>query len=176
MNTWTKDVLDVLIKGLPETLLQVYCIYMLTKTKFTIRQFLAITLLLLIIVISLKLLPVVYGVRTLITMVFIALFFVLINRIPIVELGRSILITAIIVVLCEFANVYLLKLVFGEAKTIEFFSETFSKTISGIPSTIFFAGVVIFARLKLFKTKLLVTKNGTTIKKNRKKDIFDVEL
>ena len=176
MNTFTINLLEVLIKGIPETILQIYSIYLLTKTKFTIKQVLLINALSVGFVICLKLLPIAYGARSLITLVFMMFLFIIINKIPINSLFKAAFITAIIVVSCEFANVYLLMVIYGKEQTISFFAQTLTKTISGIPSTVFFAGILIFIRLKLLKIPLLVTNNGKTIQENRKNDFIDSEL
>jgi hypothetical protein len=144
---------ELIIKGIPEGLLDVLGIYLLTKSKMILKNYLITSFIFIIIKFVLKNL-LNMGVSTMISLLILVLISVIYNHIEITKTIKAILIVALVLFLCDFLNVLILFLIYGN-KAGEFVG--FKKAISSIPSTIIFS-VSLF--LYYFYSKKASIKKG----------------
>ena len=88
----------------------------------------------------------------------------------------AVLATAILIGVSEFFNVVLLNSLYGKEQTVSLIGDPATKTICGIPSTLIFAFSLLILRIGIYRDKLLVKKDGTASKENRKNDFDESSL
>ncbi|MFA0814422.1 MAG: hypothetical protein ACC608_01390 [Anaerofustis sp.] len=177
MTILTSSFLELIIKGIPEGLLFVYATYLLSKTAFQLKQYLLITAVFTIFVLTIRFLPIENGANSMLYIMFLMLLFIVIPKTPINKAFISVLIVSIMIGISEFLNIALLIALFGRSETFEILENTSQKILFGVPSTIIFALELILLKKFVLKDKLLAKKDhGTIITKNRKKNIDDSSL
>jgi len=135
--------LDLIIKGIPESAIFMLGIYAFSKTKIIAKRYWSTVLIFFVAVYLIRLLPINYGINTLLSVIITAILGVAIIKITFFKAIKAALLTSLAVLIGEGVNFYLLQVVYGSQKTLEIIGDPISKTINTIPSTIVF-GLIIF--------------------------------
>lgn len=176
MELYQINILEVIIKGIPEGLLFVYSVFVFTKTRFLIKQYLLMVLIFTLFVITIKLLPIGPGANSMLYIIFLIALMITTGKVPIQKAFVAVLATAILIGVSEFFNVVLLNSLYGKEQTVSLIGDPATKTICGIPSTLIFAFSLLILRIGIYRDKLLVKKDGTASKENRKNDFDESSL
>lgn len=157
MTSISISLIGLFVNGIPEGLLDVLAIFILTKTPFNKRKYLLISFCFITLNYLIRLLPINYGVNTMLGLLVLVLLFM---RIDIQKLIKSSIAILIALFTCEQINLFFLFLIFGKEKILELFKDkdvvliqdTISKALYGIPSTVLFA-IIIFIMYLITKKK-----------------------
>ncbi|WP_409070165.1 hypothetical protein ACFLKB_05355 [Clostridium sp. FAM 1755] len=150
------SVIELLIRTLPECFLLIFIIQVFSNSRVNKNKYLLSSILLSIIVYLIRLLPIHYGVHTILNLIAIMLICTFINKItPIKAISYS-LILSIFLALIEALNLYFINKIFTE-NIGNVFKNPFKKTIYLMPSMIILIGII-----------LLILK----IRNRRVKDVF----
>lgn len=160
MTSISISLIGLFVNGIPEGLLDVLAIFILTKTPFNKRKYLLISFCFITLNYLIRLLPINYGVNTMLGLLVLVLLFTLFMRIDIQKLIKSSIAILIALFTCEQINLFFLFLIFGKEKILELFKDkdvvliqdTISKALYGIPSTVLFA-IIIFIMYLITKKK-----------------------
>lgn len=161
---------ELLIKGIPESFLDVLGVFLLSKVKFRINQYLIATLYFILATVIIR--GFVYnnpGVSTMISLLVLVIFMVLYNHIEIASAIKAVLIIVLIIMICEALNMLILYLIYGDnyGENMKNFVGL-KKAIIGIPSTILLAiSVIIIYFINIRKDKGKID-SGEVSTKNRK--------
>ena len=158
MSQLSISLIELLVKGVPEGLLVVLAVFILTKTPFDKKKYALISILFIIITYLIRLLPINFGVNTMIGLLILVLLFVLIVKTDVPKLIKSTITILITLFVCEEINVLFLYLILGKEKLDTILSSPMSKALYGTPSTILF-GIAIYVMYRIMKKKDLNTSN-----------------
>lgn len=138
---------ELIVRMIPEALLFIGASYVLTKTKINKRNFALSSLVLLISVYVAKILPVDFGITSLLLLVFLIFLNMKVNKIkPIPSIKVSVIIF-ITMFVSEFISIVFMQVVL-KLNMNEIFKNPATRSISGIPSLFIFA-IVIFIVYKI---------------------------
>ncbi len=143
--------LEILARGIPEGVLFVFAAYLFSKTKFKFLNVIISIILYAVLIYIIRLLPIQYGVNTILTLMTMIVLFVVINKIEIIKSIQAGIIAIIIEFLCEGINIFFIQNVF-KADINYIFSKPELKTLYGIPSLLIF-GLIILVYYILFLKK-----------------------
>jgi hypothetical protein len=148
-------VIELIIRIIPEILLFVGASFVLTKTKIDKKNFVLSSCILCIVPYITRLLPVDFGITSLLALVFLTFLNVKINKIkPVASIKASALIF-IAMFISEFISIVFMQVAMN-LNMNEIFKNPVTKAISGIPSLFIFA-VIIFTIHKVFmRSKKLI--------------------
>lgn len=159
------NLLELLVRGIPESFISMLGVYAFSKTIFRIKPYLISSLVLFFGTILIRSLPIN-------TSYFVMLIFLLIVilSITIVKTGLSrgikgSIVTYIFLIVTESFNTFLLFALYGKDIKDRIASDATYRTLHFIPSTLVFALIIITSFVYLNR-KRLGTKNGTGGKKN----------
>ncbi|NFF65641.1 hypothetical protein FDF18_05085 [Clostridium sporogenes] len=140
----------------PESFLLIFIVQAFSNIKINKNKYILSSILLAITIYFIRLLPIHYGVHTILNIIAIVLICIFINEVtPIKAISYS-LILSIFLALSEALNLYFIYKIFGE-NVVDIFENPLKKSISGMPSMIMLVIIVLF----IFK-----------IKNRRVKDVF----
>lgn len=140
---------ELIIRAIPETLLFVGASFVLTKTKIDKKNFILSSCILCILPYITRLLPVDFGITSLLSLIFLVFSNVKINKIkPVASIKASVLIY-ITMFLSEFISITFMQVVL-KLNMNEIFKNTVMRAIAGIPSLFIFA-IFIFIVHKVSK-------------------------
>jgi len=139
------SILELIIKGIPEGFLDVLCIYVFTRTSIEKKKYILQSIITVLAIYLIRQLPINYGVNSILSLLFFAILFSFIYKMPFSKIIKAGMVTIIIIFICELINVYLLYQVFGSELTQQLLSESVSKSICGIPSTVLFALIILIS-------------------------------
>ena len=173
LNGISISVTELLIKGVPEGLLTVLTLHLFTGTKVELKKYLPFSLSYVIIIYFIRFLPITLGVNTMLSLLIMILLFQAVYRTTLAQVVRVVTSSVTImlfIMISEVLNFFLLFLLFGEGKTVNLlnFSTPFVKSISTIPSTLFFALFVFMGYLVLTYIEKRKQANGQAGKKTGK--------
>ncbi len=161
MSNISISLIELLIKGIPEGLLDVLAIYILTKTPFDKKKYILISSIFIVTTYLIRWLPINLGVNTMISLLVLVVIFLCTTKIDLTKLIKSIISMAIILITCEEINILLLIAIFGKNSAQELLSSSIGKSLYGSPSTVFFA-IVIFIIYFVIKKKAKNTNTDNT--------------
>lgn len=141
-------------RALPEGFLFVFSLYAFSKTAINKRNYLVSSILMGVLIFIVKLLPIHYGVHTILNIILLIILSVNINRISIIKSIQGAITLIILQFICEGVNVFIIQYIF-KADMKYIFSDSILKTLYGIPSLIIFAVVMGVYYFILFKRKRL---------------------
>ena len=144
--------LEFFFRGLPEELLLIFAIYAFSKTVINIKRYIASSILLVLLVYSIRFLPIQYGVHTILNLIVTIVLTVSINKIDIIKAIQASIITVIIEFICEGINVFIIGHIF-KVDVRYVLSEPSLKILYGIPSLLIFAAIVSIYYFVLFRKK-----------------------
>jgi len=133
--------LEFFLRGLPEGFLFVFAVYAFSKTVINKKRYIISSILLVIAVYTIRLLPIQYGVHTILNIIVIILLTVNINKISIIKSIQTSLMTIILEFICEGINVFTIQYIF-KVDIAHLLSVPSLKIIYGIPSLLIFAVTV----------------------------------
>ncbi|AXG94110.1 hypothetical protein AGE29_11795 [Clostridium botulinum] len=132
----------------PESFLLIFIVQAFSNSKISKNKYILSSILLATTIYSIRLLPIHYGVHTILNIIAIILICIFINEVtPIKAISYS-LILSIFLALSEALNLYFIYKIFGE-NVVDIFENPLKKSISGIPSMIMLIITVLF----IFKIK-----------------------
>lgn len=135
--------LDLILKGIPESAIFMLGSYAFSKTKIIAKQYWSVALMFFVAVYIIRLLPINYGINTLLSVIVSAILGIVIIKITFFKAIKAALLTSLAVLIGEGVNLFLLQVAYGAQKTLEIIGDPIAKTINTIPSTIVF-GMIIF--------------------------------
>lgn len=141
-------VIELLMRLTPESFLLIFIVQAFSNSKISKNKYILSSILLATTIYSIRLLPIHYGVHTILNIIAIVLICIFINEVtPIKAISYS-LILSIFLALSEVLNLYFIYKIFGE-NVVDIFENPLKKSISGIPSMIMLIITVLF----IFKIK-----------------------
>lgn len=161
-----ESVLQLIIKGLPESFLSVLMIYFISQTKLEKKKYFLITIIYFTSTFFIRMLPIVAGVNTIIGF---SLLLVLMITVSDARPSKTILatiLTILSIIICEFLNLLFVFLMYGE-EIANALSDPkthygpLQKALFTMPSTFFFGFFVLgsYFIMKFFTQRALLKKD-----------------
>ncbi|KOR25706.1 hypothetical protein [Clostridium sp. L74] len=141
-------VIELLIRLTPESFLLIFIIQAFSDSKINKNKYILSSLLLTLTIYSVRLLPIHYGVHTVLNIIAIVLICTFINKVTPIKAISCSLILSIFLALSEALNLFFIYKIFGE-NVVEIFENLLKKSITGMPSMIILTITVLF----IFKIK-----------------------
>ena len=134
---------ETLVRGIPEALTMMLAMYAFANKKLEKKEYLISSLILVLVVYLIRLLPINYGIHTILN-IFVLIFLAFnVNKIDLIVSIKASILILMILFLCEGLNLLFIEKFFNE--NIDYlFENVFTKTILGIPSTIMFMVIVTY--------------------------------
>lgn len=152
------SLVELFFRGFPETLLFLWAINLINMKKLNVKNWILQSVVLSIIIYLVRLLPIQFGVNTLIAVVILILTEHYIDKLPLTKAISSSLIVVTLLSICEFINIAVLLYIF-KANVQKMFEIPYVKITNSILSLILF---IIF--ILLFSTFNKKINMGGTIK------------
>ena len=146
--------LEFFVRGLPEAFLIIFAAYAFSKNAVNMKKYLLSSGLLAIMVYLIRLLPIQFGVNTILSIIVIIVITVNINRIDIIKSIKAVVIAVILELVCEGINVFIIQDII-RADINYIFSDPTLKILYGIPSLIIFGCIIAIYYVRLSKRKEL---------------------
>jgi hypothetical protein len=146
--------LEFIVRGIPEEFLFVLAVHVFSKTRIDIKKYLLSGSLFWIIVCLIRLLPIQYGINTILNLIAIIILVSFINNIDIIKSIRSGIIVIILGFISEGINAAFIQFVLKKDLNV-IFNNTTLKTLYGLPSLIFLVIFVIVYYFILSRRKVL---------------------
>lgn len=137
------NILEVLVKGVPESLLAILCLYFFCKVKPKLGQLFLLWAILMVVTYFTRMIMTGYGMSLLMTMVVLLITFPLIVKIPLTNVIRGTLLLVIFLIVSEAINFLFIQICFPE-KLESVLYDASTRIIYTIPSTVLLA-VQVFA-------------------------------
>lgn len=148
--------IEFFLRALPEAFVHILAIYVFSNTKLDYKRYVIASVLCAIAMFLVRLLPISYGVHTILAMGIIMVIGIMINYIDIIKSIKGILICTIFQCIFEGINVFIIQNVIrGDMNLI--FSDPVQKTLYGIPSVVMLGILIITCYI--VKNKKGVLKN-----------------
>lgn len=136
-------VFEFIVRAIPEAFIYILACYTLSKNKINIKRYIISSILFATCMYFIRILPINYGVHTILNIITITVILITINKIDIIPSIKSSIITFICLFITELVNMLLLSLVFKEHLEV-IMENTILKTISGLPSLAMFSIIVLY--------------------------------
>jgi len=146
--------LEFFTRGLPEAFIFILAAYAFSKKIINIQKYIISSLLFVILVYTIRSLPIHYGVHAILNIFIFIVITVNINKIELIKSMRAGIIAIILEFLCEGINVLIIQYIF-KADINYVFKEPVLKILYGIPSMLIFAILVNVYYIILLKRKEL---------------------
>lgn len=144
--------LEFLVRAIPETFLFIFAVYAFSNTRLDIKKYLLSSVLMCILGFGIRLLPIHYGVHTILVLIFIIILTININKIDTIKTIQAGIITVILQFICEAINVLIIQYVFV-VQVDRVFNNPNLKILYGIPSTLIFAVFVSIYYFRMIRRK-----------------------
>ncbi|WP_315117375.1 hypothetical protein [uncultured Clostridium sp.] len=151
---FTLSVVEFFGRAIPEGFLSIFSIYVFSKSAINKRDYLISSILMSIMNFMVRLLPIHYGVHTILNIMVLILLSVSINKIDIVKSIQTVIVTIILQFICEGINVFIIQYIF-KADMSYVFDDAMLKILYGIPSLLICAGIIVLYYIRLLKRKEL---------------------
>lgn len=135
-------VLEFFTRGLPEGFLLVFAIHCFSKTNIEIKKYLISAILMAIAGYSVRLMPINYGVHTILNIIIVSILTIFINKLKIMKAVKAIIITVILESICEGINLFIIYYIL-RIDINNTFKNPILKTMYGIPSLIILGIIVL---------------------------------
>ena len=132
---------EFIFRSIPEAFVFMFAIYSFSKTIVDKKKYLLSVILLGMSVFVIRMLPINYGVHTILNIIMTIIITCAISKIDILKSIKASIAMIIILFICEGLNVAILSIIFG-SKLEQVLSNTVMKTIYGLPSLALF-GIII---------------------------------
>lgn len=151
MEKFISTIVQLLLISLPQNLSIMINIYALNKRKLGGKKFWICILITLTVISLIRILPISFGIHTLLGMVLIIFLCVYYIKFPIKTTITAVFVSCILIVMMEILNMKVLTEVYGETGFEEIMANDLTNTIAGIPSSI--ALLLVTAIIYKVKTK-----------------------
>jgi len=144
------SLIDLIGRTIPEGLFFVWAFYTLSQMKIELNKYFLSAVVIIILICGVKLLPIHFGVHTLLIMVGIVIINIVINRIDII---KSILLTIGVIIIefvSEIIDLAILQYLF-KVDTAYIFSNSKLKVLYGLPSFFFFIFFILILKFLINK-------------------------
>lgn len=144
------SLIDLIGRTIPEGLFFVWAFYTLSQMKIELNKYFLSAVVIIILICGVKLLPIHFGVHTLLIMVGIIIINIVINRIDII---KSILLTIGVIIIefvSEIIDLAILQYLF-KVDTAYIFSNSKLKVLYGLPSFLFFIFFILILKFLINK-------------------------
>lgn len=131
------SIFEFLFRAIPESCIYMFAIYSFSKTIVDRRKYFISSLLMVMCVFIIRLLPINYGVHTILNIIMAIVITSTVSKIDILKSIKASIAMIIVLFTCEALNVAMLSLLLG-SKLNEILSNTIAKTIYGLPSLVLF--------------------------------------
>jgi hypothetical protein len=138
---------EFVVRTIPESFALMLAMYALSNTKFEMKKYIVSSLLIAGCVYSVRMLPINYGVHTILDIFIMIIVTCSINKTEIILAIKASLIATIALFIFEGINMLLLSLIFTDRLEI-IMENTTLKTIYGLPTLVFFAIATIIYYFK----------------------------
>lgn len=145
---------EFLVRGIPEEFLFVLAIYAFSKTGIDLKKYLISGVLASVMAYLVRLLPIQYGIHSLLGLVFIVIIVTFINKIDIIKSIRGGIVTFILCFILEGISLSFIQFVLKKDLN-NMMNDPILKTLIGLPSLIVFGIIVIVYYCRLSKRKEL---------------------
>lgn len=135
------SIFEFLLRVIPEGFVLMFALFAICNVKIQINRYIISSILLGVFQYTIRLLPINYGVNTILGIFVMVIIMYIINKADIVLTIKASLIITIILFICEWINVFLLHMIFRE-RLEEIMVNGVSKTICGLPSLMCFAIII----------------------------------
>ncbi len=142
--------LELLVRGLPEAFIMILATYTLANKKVEKKEYLISSLIMALLMYLFRMLPISYGVHTILNIFLLIFLTFSINKIDLMISIKSSILILMILFICEGLNILFIQFVLHKNLKVVF-GNPISKIILGIPSTIAFLGIVIMYYLTSLK-------------------------
>jgi len=132
---------EVFLRGIPEAFLIIIAVHVFSNTAINIKKLIISSTIFLIVGSLIRMLPIQYGVHTILVIVVGILLTVNICKIGIIKSIQANLMSLILEFICEGANVYIIKYVFKE-NIMYLISKPTLKILYGVPSLLIFTTII----------------------------------
>lgn len=133
--------IEFFFRGLPEGFLFMFAVYAFSKTPINIKRYIISSVFFVPTVYLIRLLPIQYGVHTILSIMVINVLAVNTNKISIIKSIQTSLMAVILQYICEGINVFIIQYIF-KADIMYLLSDPSLKILYGIPSLLIFAVIV----------------------------------
>ncbi|AOR22801.1 hypothetical protein [Clostridium taeniosporum] len=140
-------VFEFIVRGIPEAFVLILGMFTLSNTKLNFKKYIISSFLLALCEYGIRMLPINYGVHTILTVFVMVIIMCSINKVDIILSIKSSLMTIIGLFICEALNMLLLSIIFNDRLEI-IISNSILKAISGLPSLVLYSIIIIIYYLK----------------------------
>lgn len=140
---------ELIVRSIPEVLVLVFASYAFSKTKVDWNKYLLSSIILIMCVVTIRLLPINYGVHTILNIIALTCIVTYFNKIDTIQAIKSSIVTTILLFILEGVNVVVLRLLVSEKLDI-IVANTILKTIYTLPSLI---GLILIVGVYYYKMK-----------------------
>lgn len=145
---------EFIVRGIPEEFLFVLAVHTFSKTEINLKKYLLSGAIFSILTFSIRLLPIQYGIHTILSLIVLIILVSFINTIGIVKAIRASLMTFILLFIFEGINLFTIQSILKVDLNIVM-NDPILKTLYGLPSVILFGIFVIAYYRRLYKRKEL---------------------
>ncbi len=136
------SVVELFIRLIPEVLVLIFASYSFSKVRVERKKYIVASILLGVCVFTIRMLPIHYGVHTILNLIALTIIVSNINKIDVIDAIKSSIMTTIILFICEGINVMVLKLIVGDRLDV-IVSNSISKAVYFLPSLLLLAIIVL---------------------------------
>lgn len=145
---------EFIVRGIPEEFLFVLAVYTFSKTGINLKKYLLSGTIFWILASSIRLLPIQYGINTILSLIALIILVSYINKIDVVKAIRAGLITLIMEFVFEGINLLIIQFILKVDLNV-MMNNPILKTLYGLPSIILFGIFVITYYIRLSRRKEL---------------------
>lgn len=145
---------EFIIRGIPEQFLFVLAIHAFSKTGINLKKYLISGVLACIMIYIIRVLPIQYGVHSLLGLIMLIVTVSFVNKIDVIKSIRGGIISFIICFIFEGINISFIQFVLKKDLN-SMISNPITKTLIGLPSLIIFGIIVILYYYRMLKRKEL---------------------
>lgn len=125
--------IEFILRAIPEGFLFILAVYIFSKTEIDKRKYITSSIVYAVTIFLVRLLPINYGVHSILALLFLVLFITIYNKIDTIKVMRSVLIIFIIQFLTEGLNIIILNLI-PNIDLDSLLNSALIKNILGLPS------------------------------------------
>lgn len=125
--------IEFILRAIPEGFLFILAVYIFSKTEIDKRKYITSSIVYAVTIFLVRLLPINYGVHSILALLFLVLFITIYNKIDTIKVMRSVLIIFIIQFLTEGLNIIILNLI-PNIDLDSLLNSALIKNLLGLPS------------------------------------------
>jgi hypothetical protein len=124
-------------------------IYVFNRQKINMKSYVLSSILVIVVSYLVRLLPISFGVHTIINMLFLFLICIIVLKMPGFSTIRSALLVTVILLICEMTDVAVMMRIFGKTEFENMMLDTLQKAVMGFPGVVFFVIIMILGYFTL---------------------------